>query len=480
MLEFGCSVWTGLSSGALAAILRLAMVVPSVIAWALVAAPAAELPPRKYSPVERMQTAHLKATHEDAIRLQQHRRTLHSLSRLHDCKAILHAHVEDSAHTGGTRPEMLADAKKAGVQIIMLTDHYRPPRDFVTDSWRGLHDGVLFIPGAEVRGFLVYPQHSIMNHMDDPEPEFIKTVTQGDGLIFLSHIEERKDHAMDGLTGMEICNRHYDAKKDALGVISVAMKLLNPEQLAQLQENVRLYPDELLASQVDYPQEYMNKWDAETQKRQLTGIAANDCHHNQVLILKMVDENTVLLGTIVDKDEDMRRFTADSHPGIRTLAKGHHPGDILARVDLDPYYRSFRDMATHILAPELAEAAIRSALKQGHAYVSQDWMCDAIGFSFVLAPARAGRRVIRTSPPKIMGDEAQFVPGLKLAAQFPVTCHIRLLRNGHALAELDADKLSFEVKQPGVYRIEGWLELDSELRPWIYSNPIYVRSAGSQ
>ena len=33
--------------------------------------------------------------------------------------------------TGGTLPEMLADAKKAGISAILLTDHFRPPRDFI-------------------------------------------------------------------------------------------------------------------------------------------------------------------------------------------------------------------------------------------------------------------------------------------------------------------------------------------------------------
>ena len=28
---------------------------------------------------------------------------------------------------------------------------------------------------------------------------------------------------------------------------------------------------------------------------------------------------------------------------------------------------------------------------------------------------------------------------------------------------------------PGVYRVEGWLTIDTEERVWIYSNPIYLR-----
>ncbi len=43
---------------------------------------------------------------------QRNRQSLPPLPGLHDYRAILHAHAEDSAHTGGTRPEMLADAKK--------------------------------------------------------------------------------------------------------------------------------------------------------------------------------------------------------------------------------------------------------------------------------------------------------------------------------------------------------------------------------
>ena len=43
------------------------------------------------------------------------------------------------------------------------------------------------------------------------------------------------------------------------------------------------------------------------------------------------------------------------------------------------------------------------------------------------------------------------------------------------IAERSGDRLEHEVTAPGVYRIEGWLEVGGEERPWLYSNPIYVR-----
>src|SRR5215475_1764090 len=118
-------------------------------------------PGRKYSSIDRVKAAHLRVVHTDRIRFASERKPVSVATGYKDYRAILHAHAEDASHTGGTRPEMLAAAHKAEVQIIMLTDHVRPERDFIDDSWRGVYEGVLFIPGAEDRGFLSYPVKSI-------------------------------------------------------------------------------------------------------------------------------------------------------------------------------------------------------------------------------------------------------------------------------------------------------------------------------
>lgn len=426
-------------------------------------------PARKHSNVERLALPRLQAVHEDVLKLRAQRRKLDPLPGLNDYRCILHAHAEDSAHTGGTLPEMLADAKQAGIHAILLTDHFRPPRDFIDGRWRGFKDGVLFIPGSEIRGCLLYPEKSVLDKMEQPFPDLLKAVTAGDGMMFLSHVEERTDHPLDGLTGLEIYNRHWDAKKDMDSLVALAMKLTDSKQLAELEAAVRLYPDELLAFQCDYPQVYVDKWDDGTKKFRLTGIAANDCHHNQVFVVKMLDEETVLLGTVVDKDDQMRKVKAASRPGIREMTKGRKPGDILARVDIDPYHRSFWNSSTHVLAPKLDEPTLRTALKAGHAYVAHDWMCEATGFRFEALNAE-GQQV------GIVGDEVKHIDGMKLRAQFPIACHTRLLRNGVQIVEASGkDRVEFSAKEPGVYRLEAWLTLDGERRPWILANPIYVR-----
>src|SRR5487761_2063899 len=85
---------------------------------------AAAVPPPAIhrSAAERLALPRLQAVQEDVRRLEASHRSLPPLAGLHDYRTVLHAHAEDAAHTGGTRAEMLADAQRAGVQAIFLSD----------------------------------------------------------------------------------------------------------------------------------------------------------------------------------------------------------------------------------------------------------------------------------------------------------------------------------------------------------------------
>jgi len=426
-------------------------------------------PGRKWTTLRRMEAERLKAATEDAQRHHAARAPVALQTGLNDYRSIMHAHAEDSSHTGGTRPEMLADAKKAGVSCILLNDHFRPPRDFIDDSWRGLRDGVLFIPGSETNGFLVYPTASVLDKMHLPNEELIPEITKNGGLIFLSHLESKFNHSMDGLTGIEAYNRHADAMDDAMSMLQLPAMITHADRHRELSAALEAYPAAMLAAQIDYPTMYMMKWDAESQRQRVVGVAANDCHHNMVIIAKMADAETVLIGTIVDEDKDMRAYKVSDFPGIRDMTEGRQPGDILARLDFDPYHQSFLNVSTHILATELTEDAIRHALREGHVYISHDWMCDPTGFAYT------ARKEGATEPTVVMGGELPFDSTVRLAAEFPVPCTVRLIKNGEEIEKTDAREFSHTPDGPGVYRIEGWLSVDTEERPWIYSNPIYLR-----
>lgn len=50
---------------------------------------------------------------------------------------------------------------------------------------------------------------------------------------------------MEDLDGLEIYNRHWDAKKDRVTLLALVLKLTNPREVAILQEALVWFPDEL-------------------------------------------------------------------------------------------------------------------------------------------------------------------------------------------------------------------------------------------
>ena len=79
-----------------------------------------------------------------------------------------------------------------------------------------------------------------------------------------------------------------------------------------------------------------------------------------------------------------------------------------------------------------------------------------------------------------MGSELPFVSGMTLHAAAPLAGSFRLIRNGVEVARELGRSCEFPVQEPGIYRVEVWLNLEGEPRIWILSNPIYIREPESK
>ena len=145
-----------------AGLVALAVAMATVVVSRGVAQTASAGPPgRRFSTIERLSDQRLAATHSSGDDLRENVSRPASLPGLTDYRAIFHAHASDSEHTGGTLDEILDDAQRARVEIVFLSDHPSAARDFV-NGWRGVREGVLFIPGAETRnGYLLHPTRSV-------------------------------------------------------------------------------------------------------------------------------------------------------------------------------------------------------------------------------------------------------------------------------------------------------------------------------
>lgn len=411
--------------------------------------------------LERMRLEKLRATHERIEALKNERREVTLASGYQDVRALLHVHSAFSHDSRGTIEEIVGAAKEVGARVIMFTEHPASHYDYVDDGHHGIRDGVLLIPGAETGGFLAYPKRSIQKETTKGPQELADLVRSTDGLVFLCHLEERMDWNIDGLTGNEIYNTHADFKDETKFIAA----LRSPLTLFALPALVKQYPQEVFGALLDYPADYLARWDELCAKARHTGVSANDAHHNQAFRGRISEDGKIVLQDALDKK--LAELDPEKIALLKPLVGNKQPGDVIFELDLDPYARSFRHVSTHLLLDEVTPEDVWEALGASRAYVAFDWIADPTGFVY---QAVCGDK---TWP---MGAEVPLAEGLRLRAEAPLAGQFKLLRDGKVIVDQQAGALDVALEEAGVYRVEVWQPLAGEARPWILTNPIYVRA----
>ena len=230
---------------------------------------------------------------------------------LREFRGIIHCHSLFSHDSRGTYEEILAAAKAAKIDFICMTDH--PPKDDkgrpLREGWTGIHDGVLFIQGAE------YSDQILALGIREPitgkdRRETIKAIHEQGGVAIACHPELIDDwDAYAEADGMEIYNVHATLQrkaKDKVWMLRIP-KVMKENPEGSFQELQELDPA------------ILKKWDEINQNRPFAGIAGNDAH-----------QNVSFFG-----------------------------------YQLDPYPRAFRFVTTHVRAEDLTQEAILAAIRKG-------------------------------------------------------------------------------------------------------------------
>ena len=159
-----------------------------------------------------------------------------------------------------------------------------------------------------------------------------------------------------------------------------------------------------------------------------------------------------------------------------------------SRIPFPSYRSSFSFISNHvILKSELTglvdrdQKKIFQALKKGQFYFSLDFLDNPKGF--ITYALKRGKKHLMGSELKISKKNP-----VEIFARLPekpnVPFEIVLLKDGERFKASQKQKVSFLVKEPGVYRIvvrvipalpfpDRWRWIT-----WIYSNPFYVKSSG--
>jgi hypothetical protein len=352
---------------------------------------------------------------------------------MHEIVVNLHMHTTYSdGH--GSHADIARAALQAGLDAVIVTDH----NVFVMGPEGYHHDGerrVLMLIGEEIHNQTRQPQK---NHLlvigagkelaplaEDPQ-RLVDEVRKAGGLSFIAHPVDPAAPAVNegdiswvdwdvkGLTGLELWNGFSEFKSHLKSKLHAIYYAYNPKRVAR-----GPFPDVL------------EKWDQLLNDgRRLVAIGGSDAH----------------------------ALPASMGPLHRTLF---------------PYKFHFSAINNHLLiaSPLSGEykedrRLILDALSQGRSYIGYDLPASTRGFTF---------KAHGKEKTAWIGEEVSAKNGVTIQIRLPRPAECHLLRNGKIEKMWRKRDLCTHITtQPGVYRVEVYLQYLGRKRSWILSNPIYV------
>ena len=352
---------------------------------------------------------------------------------MEEIKIALHIHSVYS-DGNGTHAQIVKAAQKAGVDVLIITDHNLWVDQLETYHQIGKHKTLLLV-GEEVHDskltegkdhLLIFGAGRELSPFAKNPQLLIDQARQSGGLTFIAHpiddplpmFAERsyswQDWKVTNFSGIELWNQMSEFKTRSNTLGKALLHALLPKYLAQgpLERTLSLWDDLL------------------TKGKPVIAIGGVDAHQ-----LKF-------------------RF------GPLNLT-------------LYPYEFQFRSLTTHLLLTKALggdvtedKRLIFEALKLGHAFIAYDLPHPTQGFRFTVDNKNGEFH---------MGDLVSAQGGLTFQVHLPIRAHCRLLKDGKVIKETtDREVLTHITSEKGIYRAEVYIHYLGRERGWIFSNPIYA------
>jgi len=351
--------------------------------------------------------------------------------KLFDYIGVIHFHSSFSFDGHAPLKTILRAANKNGLDFLMLTDHdHLRARE---EGWEKWHKNTLLIVGQEIsprfNHYLAFDTTSAIFYPKDaqdiPPQNYIDEVNEQGGFGLIAHPDHGgakmfhvkhypwNDWTVSGFRGISVWDFMTDWQSSLQGYFKGLLCFLFPAWFLKGPRPVTL-----------------SRWDKLNQTKKVVGFGELDNHASATKVLGM-------------------NFVTFS------------------------FKRAFNFITTHILTNEKLSGealkdknAILQAFLAGRAYFALEYFCKARGFAFF---AEQGDKIYQ------MGDEFKLGGGAFLKVSLPAKALVRVIRDGSLTHEEKTCRLSRQISEPGIYRVEVYLKSFGKLRPWIFSNHIFVR-----
>jgi len=350
---------------------------------------------------------------------------------IYDYAAVIHFHSSFSFDGHIPPDKIIAAAARQGVDILLLTDHDNLQARAA--GWEGWQGKVLIIVGQEISPrFNHYLAFNIENPVTCPEDveginpqHYIDEVNAAGGFGIIAHPDHEgtktfhvkhypwKDWSVNGYTGISIWDFMTDWQSSLSGYLSGLLSYYFPAFFLRGPRAVTL-----------------QRWDAQNAGKKIVGIGELDNHASRKM-----------LGGIT--------------------------------FEAFPFDKAFTFIRTHIITTEPLSgnkekdiSLVFQSIRSGSCYVALDYFRNARGFDFGM------RNSVKQA---LMGESLLLDNKTFLEVNLPCVAHCRIIKDGSVLAEERKKEVSMPITARGVYRVEAYLKSYGKYRPWIYSNPIYVK-----
>ena len=383
-----------------------------------------------------------------------------SLPELFEYFGNIHMHTTHSDGFG-TFENLIAGAVQGGLDYVFVTDH----NVLVREDEEGYRRGVLTLVGQEVHDSQREPQGNhllclgvesdVSSQASDPQ-KLIEAVSQQNALAFLAHpIEETTElfsqsfpwHSWEvtNYNGVELWNYLSGFRGYTTSYLRAAL--------------VGFFPH--LFAEGPLPAMLM-KYDELTQERPVVALGGTDVHS----IKYRLGPISRRFLTYEESARALNTHILTSTPFLGPQSDGSH---------------DYRDPNTvH------DRNVVLDALRKGNCWLGYDLVGSTRGFRFWAesegSEGRWNSASLESSPSgdaktfTLMGDSVTLTEGmtLDLHVKSPEVADTRILRNGRVVTQGQTAALTYQVRDPGVYRVEVWKQRWGKPRGWIFSNPIYV------
>ena len=332
----------------------------------------------------------------------------------------VHSRYSDGA---GTVEEILAAARDTGLDFVVLADHDN--LGALREGSQGVHEGVAFVTAVEVTPWrqghlLALRVRHCEGYAVRPGRWTMEAVAAQGGYIIVAHPMGKQKRSL-GIHHTPWHDWRHPAVR-GMEIWSYMHDWVDGIEWWRLPAAYEFWKHPERRVHGPDPS-LLRQWDLLGRERRMSGLGGLDCHAWRV------------------------PFT---------------------RHEIFSYRQMFGLLRNHLFVrPEDWRndpiTALTEAMAEGRGFVAHDILADSAGTR--CNAIQPDGRVLQ------MGEESPFAEGMRITLALPRPAEVRWIADGECRLKELTDCLSAVPAAPGVYRFEARLEG----RPWIFTNPFYLR-----